>query len=87
MSGNGRILYLGSGDFQREQKDKERFSRLGRNGGGGVRHGWERQRKITLHLTYLIVPKGIDNHAWCSANTVTGFLGFKMIYFHIIGRR
>ena len=25
------------------------------------------------------------NHAWCFANTVTGFLGFKMIYLHILG--
>jgi hypothetical protein len=58
--------------------------------GRGVRHGWERQREITLHLIYLIVPKGIDKsvnlaHAWCFANTVTGFLGFKMIYLHILG--
>jgi hypothetical protein len=28
--------------------------------GRGVRHGWERQREITLHLIYLIVLKGID---------------------------
>ncbi len=43
--------------FQREWKDTGRSSRRGRKGGGGVRHGWERQREITLHLIYLIVSE------------------------------
>jgi len=47
MSGTGRIMFLVSGDFQRERKDKGRSSRRGRNG-EGVRHGWERQREITV---------------------------------------
>jgi hypothetical protein len=91
MSGTGRILFLGSGNFQRERKDKGRSSRRGRNGGGGVRHGWERQKEITVHKIYLIVPKGINKnsenlaHARSFATTVVGFLGFKMIYFHILG--
>jgi hypothetical protein len=94
MSGTGRILFLGSGNFQRERKDKGRSSRRGRNGGGGVRHGWERQREITLHLIYLIVPKGIDKDselssvqgtqgmttAWIFAATEASFLGFRTIF-------
>jgi len=27
--------------------------------GRGVRHGWERQKEITVHKIYLIVAKGI----------------------------
>jgi hypothetical protein len=59
--------------------------------GEGVRHGWERQKEITVHKIYLIVPKGINKnsenlaHARSFATTVVGFLGFKMIYFHILG--
>jgi len=87
MSGNEGILSLGSGVSRKSGKIKRGSAGEGEMGEGGVRHGWERQREITLHLIYLIVPKGIDNHAWCFANTVTGFLGFKMIYFHILGRK
>ncbi len=59
--------------------------------GRGVRHGWERQREITVHEIYLIVPKGINKdseniaHARSFATTVVGFLGFKMIYFQNLG--
>ena len=55
--------------------------------GRGVRHRWERQSEITV----LLVPKGINKvrenlaHARSFATTVVGFLGFKMIYFHILG--
>jgi hypothetical protein len=55
-----------------------------------VRHGWERQREITLHLIYLIVPKGTNKDSelssvqgtqgmateWIFATMVAGFLGF-----------
>ena len=59
--------------------------------GEGVRHGWERQKEITVHKIYLIVPKGINKnsenlaHARSFATTVVGFLGFKMIYLPILG--
>jgi hypothetical protein len=51
-----------------------------------VRHGWERQGEITVHKIYLIVTKGFNKVSELSfATTVAGFLGFKMIYFHILG--
>jgi hypothetical protein len=54
--------------------------------GEGGRHGWERQGEITVHKIYLIVPKGFNKVSELSfATTVAGFLGFKMIYFHILG--
>ncbi len=43
------------------------------------------------HKIYLIVPKVINKnsenlaHAWSVATMVAGFLGFKMIYLHILG--
>jgi hypothetical protein len=59
-------------------------------GGGG---GWERQREITVHEIYILVPKGINKDsepgsvqgtqgmitAWIFATTVAGFLGFRII--------
>jgi hypothetical protein len=35
--------------------------------GEGVRHGWERQREITEHEIYLIVPKGINKESELSS--------------------
>ena len=54
--------------------------------GREVRHGWERQREITVREIYLKVPKGINKVSELSfATMVAGFLDFKMIYFHILG--
>ena len=51
-----------------------------------MRHGWERQREITVREIYLKVPKGINKVSELSfATMVAGFLDFKMIYFHILG--
>ncbi len=62
MSGNEGILSLGSGVSRERESGKIQGGPAGEGemGAGGVRHGWERQREITLHLIYLIVPKGID---------------------------
>jgi hypothetical protein len=62
MSGNEGILSLGSGVSRESGKIKGGPAGEGEmvEGGGGVRHGWERQREITLHWIYLMVPKGID---------------------------
>jgi hypothetical protein len=35
--------------------------------GRGVRYGWERQREITVHKIYLIVPKGINKDSELSS--------------------
>ena len=56
MSGNGRILFLGSGISRESRKIKGGPAGEGEMG-EGVRHGWERQREITEHEIYLIVPK------------------------------
>ena len=54
--------------------------------GEGMRHGWERQREISVHKIYLKVRKGINKVSELSfATMVAGFLDFKMIYFHILG--
>jgi hypothetical protein len=61
--------------------------------GRGVRHGWDRQREITLHEINILVPKEINKDselssfqgtqgmitAWIFATTVAGFLGFGKI--------
>ena len=61
MSGNEGILSLGSGVSRERESGKIQGGPAGEGEmGEGVRHGWERQREITLHLIYLIVPKGID---------------------------
>ncbi len=82
-------MFLGSGDFQRERKDKEVQQAREKWGRGETWMG--KTEGNYCHKIYLIVPKGINKnsenlaHAWCFANKVTGFLGFKMIYLHILG--
>jgi hypothetical protein len=55
-----------------------------------VRHGWERQREITLHEINILVAKGINKDSelssvqgtqgmateWSFATTIAGFTGF-----------
>ena len=67
--------------------------------GRGVRHGCERQREITVLKIYILVPTGITKDSvlssvqgtqgmeteWSFATMVAGFLGFQIIYFHILG--
>jgi hypothetical protein len=58
--------------------------------GRGVRHGWERQREITVHEINKLVPKEINKDSdlssvqgtqdmateWSFATMVAGFIGF-----------
>ena len=70
MSGNEGILSLGSGVSRESGKIKRGSAGEGEMGEGG--ETWMRKTEENY------------NHAWCFANTVTGFLGFKMIHFHIL---